>query len=101
MKMPKSPFDVPTRKIKQKDRCNYIKSDGKRCRCYHKKQSLFCANHQTGSELVFNNKGDTEIIICHHKNKKEGYNYKYTRYLKNELSKEVNDYMQSKIYKIK
>ena len=79
-KMPKSPFEVPTRRIKQKDRCNFIKSDGKRCRCYHKKQSLFCANHQAGTELVFNKKGETEMIICHHKSEKKG-KYTYKRYL--------------------
>ena len=80
VKMPKSPFEVPTRRIKQKDRCNFIKSDGRRCRCYHKKQSLFCANHQAGTELVFNKKGETEMIICHHKSEKKG-KYMYKRYL--------------------
>ena len=64
---------------------------------------MFCANHQTGSELVFNNKGETEVVICHHKHKKDGYYYKYTRYLKSEwnLSKEVKEYILTKEYKIR
>ena len=86
----KSPFDVPTRKVKKVDRCNFIKSNGTQCRCYHEKNSLFCYFHNKNgnTKLTFDSDNKVEIIECFHKNKKYIKNIKsggiYISYNENE-----------------
>jgi hypothetical protein len=69
----KCPFSFPKRKIKNSNRCQYIKYDGVQCRNYQTKDNnlsenhLFCrihCYHVCDTQIIFNKDQTPKTIIC-------------------------------------
>ena len=80
----KCPFSFPKRKIKNSNRCQYIKYDGVQCRNYPTKDNnlsenhLFCRIHcyHGDKQIIFNKDQTPKTIICRfYRNGKLDRNY--------------------------